>query len=302
MGKRAALFPGQGAQKVGMGQTIAEKCPAAREVFDRANEALGFDLAAVCFEGPEERLKDTEVQQPAIFTVTMAAVEAWRAEGGEAAPIEAAAGLSLGEYAALAYAGVFSFEDGVRLVRKRGRFMHEAAERNPGGAMASIIGLTAGRLQPLAEQAAAKGPLVLANYNSPLQTVASGLSEAIDEFCTLATEAGAKRCIKLGVSGAFHSPLMQPAAERLAAELDAISLSPARIPVIANVTAQAATDPDEIRKLLVAQLTCPVLWVQSMAGLIARGFGRFVEIGPGRVLAGLLKRTDRSVEIENYQA
>ena len=301
MGKRAALFPGQGAQKVGMGRAVCERHPAAREIFDRANAALGFDIAAICMDGPAEKLKETEIQQPAVFTTTMACVEAWCAEDVESQPIDAAAGLSLGEYAALTYAGALDFDDAVRLVRKRGRFMHEAAVQNP-GAMATVLGMTAEELEPLAREAAAKGTLVLANYNSPRQVVASGVVDAVDELCRLAKDAGAKRCIKLNVSGAFHSPLMQPASDKLAAELEQIEIRTPRIPVVANVDAEPVTDPAEIRRKLVEQLTSPVFWEQSMRRLLAEGFDRFVEIGPGKVLAGLMRRIERSARVENYEA
>ena len=300
MAKRAALFPGQGAQYVGMGRAAWQKCPAAKAVFEQANAALGFDVAKLCFEGPEARLTETELQQPAILTATIAAVEAWRAAGSPGGPVEAATGLSLGEYAALVFAEALSFDDAVRLVHSRGRFMHEASVQNP-GAMASILGLDAAQLQALEAQAAAKGPVVLANFNCPGQIVVSGAVDAVDELCGLATAAGAKRCIKLNVSGAFHSRLMQPAAEKLAAVLERVQIRPPKIPVIANVTASPVGDPSEIRALLVRQITSPVLWEQSMLRLLTDGFGRFVEIGPGKVLAGLMRRIDRNVEMENYE-
>ena len=299
MGKRAALFTGQGAQKVGMGREACERCPQARELFDRAKDALGFDVARLCFEGPDEQLKLTEFQQPAIFVASMAAVAAWQADGSPGAPIEAAAGLSLGEYSALAFAGAIEFDDAARLVHQRGRFMNEAALANP-GAMASVLGLDGGTLEALAAQAAAKGPITLANFNSPGQIVISGSDEAVDELCELARAAGAKRCVKLKVSGAFHSELMQPAADRLAAELAKTEIKPPRIPVIANVTAGPVEDPQQIRELLVKQLTNSVLWEQSMQKLIADGFNSFIEIGPGQVIAGLMRRIDPTVEMENY--
>jgi len=286
---------------VGMGRAACERHPAAREIFNRANAALGFDIAAICMDGPAEKLKETEIQQPAIFTTTMACVEAWGADSAEPQPVEAAAGLSIGEYAALTYAGAIKFDDAVRLVRKRGRFMHEAAAEAP-GAMVSVLGMTADELEPLVAEAAARGTLVLANYNSPGQIVASGVVDAVDELCRLAEDAGAKRCIKLNVSGAFHSPLMQPASDRLAAELEQVEIKTPRIPVIANVDAEPVTDPAEIRRNLGEQLTSPVLWEQSMYRLLAEGFDQFVEIGPGRVLAGLMRRIERSARVENYGA
>jgi len=299
MGKRAALFPGQGSQHVGMGREACGRCPAARELFDRATAALGFDVAALCFDGPEEQLKQTEFQQPAIFTATMAAVESWRADGAAGEPIDAAAGHSLGEYSALVFAGAIRFDDAVRLVHQRGRFMHEAAAENP-GSMAAVLGLDDETLLPLADRAAVKGPVVLANFNSPGQIVISGVDAAVDELCRLASEAGAKRCVKLKVSGGFHSVLMQPAADRLAAELDKVHVEPPRLPVISNVTAQAVRDPQQIRTLLVQQLTHPVLWEPSMCRLLAEGFDRFIEIGPGKVLAGLMRRIGPNADMENY--
>ncbi|MFW6162097.1 MAG: ACP S-malonyltransferase [Planctomycetota bacterium] len=294
------LFPGQGAQRVGMGRDLAEAYPEARAVFDRASEALGRDVAALCFEGPRDELNRTSLAQPAILTTSIAALEAWRAHGDEE-PATAAAGLSLGEYTALVYAGALDFEEAVGLVHQRGTFMEEAGRQNPGG-MVTLLGLDRERVNDVLEGANEHGYAVAANYNAPGQIVFSGNQPAVEWMTAHAKDFGALRAVRLRVSGAFHSRLMEPAAERLAEALGAVAVSQPHTPVIANVTAKPVTDAAEVRGLLVDQLTSPVLWEDSMRYLVANGVRRCVEVGPGTVLTGLLRRIDERVEPRNIQA
>ena len=289
----ALLFPGQGAQRVGMGRELAEACPEARAIFERANAALGFDLAKLCFEGPGEELNRTPVCQPAILTVSIAALEAWRARGG--APAAApSAGLSLGEYTALAYAGALTFDDAVALVHRRGQFMEEAGQENPGG-MVALLGLDRERANDALEGANEFGVAEIANLNCPGQIVASGSVPAMEWLARHAKDFGAVRAIRLKVSGAFHSRLMASASDKLSRALDEVAISQPHSPVVANVTAKFVVSAAEIRGLLVAQLTSPVLWEDSMRFLLASGIRQFVEVGPGRVLSGLLASIDGTV-------
>jgi [acyl-carrier-protein] S-malonyltransferase len=289
----AFLFPGQGAQFVGMGLDFAETFPAARAVFDRANEIVGFDLAGLCFSGPEADLTSTANSQPAIYTVSFAVLEALRAEGRLAAfDCRAAAGLSLGEFTALAFAGAMSFEDGLRLVQKRGRFMQAAGEARP-GTMAAVIGADEATLAAICAEVADRGTVAVANLNTPDQIVLSGEPAAVEAAGRTALERGARGVVPLKVSAAFHSPLMRPAREALAAELARIDLMTPRVPVLANVTAQPHGGPDQVRAALTDQIDHPVRWWPSMRRLLDQGLQSFVEIGPGRVLAGMLKRIDR---------
>lgn len=292
----ALLCPGQGAQTVGMGRDLAETYPAAGRVFREANEALGVELDRLCFEGPIEELSRSDVSQPAIVTVSVAALRAMAEATGKPVPVGAAAGLSLGEYTALVAAGVLEFTDAVRLVRRRGTFMQEACETNP-GAMYSVIGLEDAQV----EEACARvrettgGRVWPANYNSPGQLVISGETEAAEAAADLCTEAGARRAIRLNVAGAFHTEMMQPAADRLRPLLHAVPMRSPRCAVVANVTARPVDEPDEIRDLLERQVTNPVRWTDSMRWLAAQGCRECYEVGPGRVLQGLLKRTDRAI-------
>ena len=300
MVKTAILFPGQGAQKVGMLADVAEASPAAKAVFDEANWILGFDLAAVCFAGPEERLNATDVAQPALFAGSVAMWKALEAAGlaGKYAP-DATAGLSLGEYTALWLAGCFSFEDGLRVVRARGELMQAAAVACP-SSMVSIMGLDESAVQDLCAKARQAGEVLSpANFNCPGQIVVSGSTPACERVVGLAEAAGGK-AIPLKVAGAFHSALMRPAAQGLAGVLAGVKVQVPKIPVLSNVTGgYHGSDPERIRQLLVEQVTSPVLWEQDVRQLLADGYGRFVEVGSGRVLTGLLRKIERKAEAAN---
>jgi [acyl-carrier-protein] S-malonyltransferase len=285
----AFLFPGQGAQYVGMGKDLYENCPEARDVFDEAKTVLGFDLGAMMFEGPVETLTQTANSQPAILTMSYAAYEALRVRARGVKP-RAVAGLSLGEYTALITAGSLSFEDGLRLVRKRGEFMEQACRDHP-GTMASVIGLSLEAVKSICAAVGEWGIVDVANVNSPGQMVISGEKEAVEKAAELAREQGSKRVIELNVSGAFHSRLMEDAQRRLCSEIRRTEISAATIPVVANVTARAETQPDEIRENLGRQVTGTVLWQQSIEHLESLGVDTFVEVGCGKVLQGLVKRT-----------
>ena len=299
MAKIAYLFPGQGSQWVGMGRDVCQSQARGREVFARADELLGFELSKVCFEGPEERLAATDISQPAIFVTSVALAEVFRNEGrGRGREPQAAAGLSLGEYTALWAAGSLSFEDGVRLTRKRGQAMQAAAQAHP-STMVSIMGLDEGQVKKICERASAAGIISPANFNCPGQIVVSGEKEACAQALQLAEEAEGK-AVELKVAGAFHSPLMASAADGLARELAVTALGWPRIPVAANVTGgYHAEDAESIRSLLVRQLTSSVLWQKCMERLLADGYDEFYEIGPGRVLKGLMRKIDRKVEVES---
>lgn len=289
MGKTALLFPGQGAQTVGMGKDFMAH-PAAARVFEQAAQVLGWDVGALCFNGPQAELDRTVRCQPAILTTSVAIVEALKASGSKAvAEATAAAGLSLGEYSALVMSGAMDFEDALKLVQKRGQFMEEACAQNP-GTMMSIIGLEDGIVEAICAQARETAMVVAANYNSPGQVVISGTREGIERAAALAKERGAKRALPLAVSGAFHSPLMEPAAARLEAELATTPVRTPSLTLVANVTAQPETDPDAIRHALARQVKSPVMWSQSVQWLVKNGYTQFVEVGPGKVLTGLMKR------------
>jgi len=284
----AVLFPGQGAQYVGMGKEFYEKCPKARRIFDAANNILGFDITGLMFGGPEETLTRTANSQPAIFVMSYAAWEALKARVGWLTP-RAFAGLSLGEYTALVAAAALSFDDGLRIVRKRGEYMEEACVARP-GTMASVIGLAMEEVRSVCESAQQFGIVDVANANSPGQVVISGEKEAVGQASKLAKERGAKAVTELKVSGAFHSRLMKSAERRLSAELRKLNVSRAAVPVVANVTGEEETEPDEIVQNLGKQVTGSVLWQKSIELLWRRGTNVFVEVGCGRVLQGLAKR------------
>lgn len=297
MAKTAVLFTGQGAQSVGMGRDIAQASPAAAAVFERANQVLGYDLRALCFEGPAERLEQTDLQQPAIFTTSAAIWQALQERAVLTEPVAAMAGLSLGEYTALFAAGAVAFEDALRLVKRRGELMQEAATAVPSG-MVSAMGLDPDQVEAICRQASDAGVIQPANFNSPGQIVLSGAKAACEKAALLIEQAGG-RAVPLKVAGAFHSPLMKPAADGLAEMLAVTPFETPRVPVIANVNCQPHGDPDTIRRRLTEQLTQPVRWQESMQKLLAEGVDQFIEIGPGRVLTGLMKKISRRTPIMN---
>ncbi|MEW6742445.1 MAG: ACP S-malonyltransferase [Planctomycetota bacterium] len=305
----AILFPGQGAQYVGMGESFWEQFPEARDVFERADAALGFALSELCFEGPLERLEATDVCQPAILTTSLAIVEVLKHRRGlEPRQFRGAAGLSLGEYSALCFAGVLTLEDAVRLVRSRGLYMQEDSERNPSG-MVTLIGASREVAQAVVSEAASAGVLVAANYLAPGQIVLSGANAAIDAVEGVAARHGIRRTVRLKVAGAFHSPLMASAARKLDRELERVAFKTGILPVVSNVTADVVETPSRARELLARQVLSPVLWEDSMRLFERWGVGEFLEVGPGRVLSGLARKVipgaaamsvDRPEEIELY--
>jgi len=300
----ALLCPGQGAQTVGMGVAWADRSLAAARVFERCSEALGFDLLALCRVGPAKHLRRTDVSQPAILATSAASLAAWKEEGPAAADdgMGMALGLSLGEYTALYAAGVLTLEDAVKLVRVRGEAMQAASERTPSG-MTSILGATREEAEAICEEAReAGGVCVVANLNSPNQVVISGDRAALELAEKAAAARGFRRTIRLDVAGAFHSPLMEPARERLEAAIAATPFSKARYPVVANATGEPATDPGELRRNLVRQLTSPVLFEASLRRALADGADRFLELSPGRVLTGLVKKVQRGIPVEALDA
>lgn len=296
MGKIAFVFPGQGAQTVGMGKDVYDALPSSRAVFEKGDEVLGFPLSKLIFEGPDSDLKQTVNTQPALLTASVAYLEALREQGVKP---DFVAGHSLGEYSALVAAGVLSYEDAVSLVRLRGRFMEEAV---PGGrgAMAAVLGAERGALAELCQSVSEESGIVeLANVNCPGQIVVSGSVAGVNGIVQRVKEAGGKRAIPLEVSGPFHSSLMKDAADRLAEELKRVNFNTPTVPVIVNVTASPVTDPEEIRELLVRQVYSPVLWQDSIEWLIAGGVDTFVEIGSGSVLTGLIRKIDKTVKLIN---
>jgi len=293
MMKTALLFAGQGAQEVGMGKDLAENFPTAKSWFERANDALGYDLASICFSGPETELTKTENAQPGIFLVSWVAFQLLK-QRVPSLSFQATAGLSLGEFTALTAANALSFEDGLKVVRQRGRFMQEACEATRGG-MAAIIGLDETPTRELCAQAG----VVLANLNCLGQLVISGELEKIERACELAREKGARRALPLPVAGAYHSPLMASAQPKLQAELARVALRPPTVVVISNVTAQPHSSEEAIRARLVEQVTASVRWEESMRYLLAQGLTRFIELGPGTALSGFMKRIDKNAQVLN---
>ncbi|WP_373073044.1 ACP S-malonyltransferase [Zeaxanthinibacter enoshimensis] len=286
---KAYIFPGQGAQFTGMGLDLYEKYPQAQELFERANEILGFSITDIMFEGTAEQLKETKVTQPAIFlhSVILSRVL------GESFKPDMVAGHSLGEFSALVANGALSFDSGLSLVSKRALAMQKACEMQP-STMAAVLGLEDEAVEKICKEIG--GIVVPANYNCPGQLVISGEVPAIEEACERLKEAGARRALVLPVGGAFHSPLMEPAREELAAAIEETEVNTPSCPIYQNVTTTAVTDPAEIRKNLIAQLTAPVKWTQSVQQMIADGATHFTEVGPGNVLQGLVKKIDRSAE------
>jgi len=287
----AFVFPGQGSQKIGMGRSLCENSASARTLFNRANEVLGYDLAELCWEGPEEKLTDTRHAQPALLTVGTIAYHAARERGLEA---QMTAGHSLGEYSALVAAGALEFEDALRLVQRRAELMAAA----PTGAMAAIVGLPDEAVEEVVA-AQQNGIVVAANYNAPGQVVVSGESAAIEDVMREAKARGAKMTVKLAVSGAFHSPLLKAAGEQLATLIEAAPFRDAQIPVYQNTTARPATNAADLKQSLMPQMTSPVRWTHSVQAMVADGATQFYELGPGAVLCGLIKRIDKSVAGEN---
>jgi [acyl-carrier-protein] S-malonyltransferase len=290
----ALLFPGQGSQHVGMARALCEAYPAAAAVLHEANEILGIDLRGLLFDGPEDELTATKNAQPALLTHSVAAL---RVALDRLGPVAMAAGHSLGEFSAHVAAGTISFEDALRTVRLRGELMFEAGQSRP-GTMAAILGLADGQIEEVCSRVDA-GICQPANFNSEGQVVISGDLAGVEQGGRLATEAGAKKVVPLTVSGAFHSELMRPAAEGLAAHLAAVAFRDPDYPVVSNVTAQPVTSGAEARDLLVKQLTAPVRWSASIAAMVAAGVDRFIEIGPGKVLSGLNRRNAKGLPCSN---
>src|SRR5947199_3339860 len=303
MPKIAFLFPGQGAQSVGMCKELDQELPAVRALFDRAREILGFDLRQVCFEGPAEALETTDVSQPAIFVASLAALESLKVSDSSIVEnCAGAAGLSLGEYTALVFAGALDFAAGLEVVRHRGQAMQAASLATPSG-MTSVLGLDEAKVDELCRRAAEHGRLWKANMLGPGNIAVSGEAAALEAIEPIAVELGAMKVVRLAVAGAFHTPLMKPADQQLAEALAQVDIQRPRIPVYSNVSALPHSDePRAIAQTLAEQVTQGVRWEESMRRMLADGFDTFYEIGPGRVLTGLLKRIDRKVPCTNIPA
>jgi len=294
MSRIGFLFPGQGAQHVGMARQLVEQYPAARRLFEQAGEILGYDLGQLCFHGPAPELDTTVISQPAIFVASLAALEKLRADAPDIVlSCEMAAGLSLGEYTALVFSGAMSFEDGLRVVQKRGQAMQDAADATP-SAMASILMLELGKVEEIRDQAREYGVLEIANYLCPGNLVISGENAAVEKAIELAEAAGG-RVVPLAVAGAFHTSLMEPADQRLREALAGVTLKTPEIPVVSNVDAVTHSEPEELKEVLVRQVVSPVRWEDCLRTMLDAGIDEFYEIGPGRVLTGLMKRVNRKI-------
>ncbi len=295
MTQTAWVFPGQGSQSVGMCRDLYDNVKSAREAFEQADKALGFPLSKLCFEGPEEELRQTINAQPALVTAGYACLQAAREISGRKLPAPSfVAGHSLGEYTALLAAGVFDFPTAVRLARERGRLMHEAGQKRA-GAMSAVMGLDEAKLAEVCKAS----DTVMANINSPGQIVISGAADNIKKAMELAAAAGASRAVPLQVSGAFHSPLMQPAVDGMIKYLDATAFNKPAIPIIGNVTALPLATPEEVKTELTKQLTSPVQWIRTIEYMVQHDVTTIIEIGPGRVLAGLIKRINKEIATQN---
>ncbi|RDI47493.1 ACP S-malonyltransferase [Falsibacillus pallidus] len=298
MGKIAFVFPGQGSQTVGMGKDVVEQHEGAKAIFDKADERLGFSLSEVIFEGPQDKLTLTTNAQPALLTTSTAILQCLKEAGIQA---DYTAGHSLGEYSALVAAGAISFEDAVYTVRRRGELMEEAVPAGE-GSMAAVLGMDREALKEVTDQVTSDGnPVQLANMNCPGQIVISGTAEGVEKASVLAKEKGAKRVLPLQVSGPFHSSLMKPAAEKFGDVLGGIEVKNAGIPVVANVSAQPMSEATDIKEKLIEQLYSPVLWEDTVETMLKNGVDTFIEIGPGKVLSGLIKKVDRSAKTYSVQ-
>ncbi len=293
MGKTAFIFPGQGAQYIGMGRDFYEQVPVSREMFDLASKAANLDVAALCFE-ENEKINITEYTQIAMLAMEAAVLKAVEEKGFKP---DMAAGLSLGEYGALVAAGVMSEEDAFRVVRKRGMYMQEAVPK--GGAMTAVLGLGADAIEKVCEET--EGIVSIANYNCPGQIVITGQADAVNKAAQTLSEAGAKRCIPLNVSGPFHSIMLKEAGEKLGEVLEETEIHDIRLPYLANVTADYVTDKEQVKPLLMQQIASPVRWQQSVERMIADGVDNFVEIGPGKTLSGFMRKINRDVKVINIE-